>query len=497
MNVDGASLTAAASSSTNPWQLALGSTGSDGTSITAQDLAVFSTLLSGAQVATLYGVYHLLQDVEYTGQRIAKALLIAGFANYPQSIATGIQLCAGETTSQTSVALLDYIDTINVVELGYYYQRPDGVFIFNDANWIVSNPTSNTPQTVLGDNLTADSHYFPNVKIPLDNQLLYTDIQIQPEASTLAGATSEVLSPTAMAPGGPGKRILQRTGAPFYTDAQALAQANLLLGRYSVPRKRLDNATPPGRGDEADSVLRCRMLARQLGSACTVQRQGSRETQFSRDMVIERRHHKWVAKDGDYGVDWIASPYEITTPGTQTITATGTWVAPAGVTQVDVQCWGQGGTGAVRGGGGGGAYAETKTIAVTAGTTYNITINATHTQFVGDTASVIAAAGSNASANTGGAGGTTGSSTGAITFAGGSGGSYTSGVGSGGGGSGGSTGAGGNAPGGSSNAGGIAGTGTPPGAAGGAGSGPGNAPGGGGGGGSTGQAGGAGQVAAG
>ncbi len=67
----------------------------------------------------------------------------------------------------------------------------------------------------------------------------------------------------------------------------------------------------------------------------------------------------------------------------QTFSATGTWTCPAGVTSVQVECWGAGGAGgsakgtstlrAAAGGGAGGAYAKS-TISVTAGVTYTVTV---------------------------------------------------------------------------------------------------------------------------
>jgi hypothetical protein len=78
---------------------------------------------------------------------------------------------------------------------------------------------------------------------------------------------------------------------------------------------------------------------------------------------------------------------------TTTITATGTWTCPTGVTTVTVQCWGGGGGGggastnnpAAAGGGGGGGYA-TSVLAVTAGTTYNVTVGTGGTGLAGGSA---------------------------------------------------------------------------------------------------------------
>lgn len=66
---------------------------------------------------------------------------------------------------------------------------------------------------------------------------------------------------------------------------------------------------------------------------------------------------------------------------TGTFVLTGTWIAPSGVTIVNVKAWGAGGGGsagsngsAAGTGGGGGGYSETSNISVTPGTSYTVTV---------------------------------------------------------------------------------------------------------------------------
>lgn len=140
----------------------------------------------------------------------------------------------------------------------------------------------------------------------------------------------------------------------------------------------------------------------------------------------------------------------------RTYTSNGTFLVPAGVTSLNVQCWGAGGGGstttAIGGGGGGGAFASSS-VTVVPGSTYNIVIgnrgssgiNGGNTSF--NNTSVVAAGGSSAGAYTaaGGIGGSVAASIGAIRFAGGNGAAGSGTVAGGGGGGAGSTGTGNNA----------------------------------------------------
>ena len=76
----------------------------------------------------------------------------------------------------------------------------------------------------------------------------------------------------------------------------------------------------------------------------------------------------------------------------------GTWMSPAGVTSVQVECWGGGGAGgtacrpgattATGGGGAGGAYAKLNSFSVTPGTVYTITVGAGGVSVTNDTVKV-------------------------------------------------------------------------------------------------------------
>lgn len=151
---------------------------------------------------------------------------------------------------------------------------------------------------------------------------------------------------------------------------------------------------------------------------------------------------------------------------TQSFTSSTSWTAPTGVTSITVECWGAGGTGgpatgtASRGGGGaGGSYAQ-KTISVTPGNSYTVTVASASTANITNKvdggsssfgSSLVVANGGIGGASTSGTAGTgatavTTGSVGDVIYKGGNGGNGTaSGYSGGGGGGAGSSGAGNNA----------------------------------------------------
>lgn len=96
------------------------------------------------------------------------------------------------------------------------------------------------------------------------------------------------------------------------------------------------------------------------------------------NISLKRRFGAWFFP---MVVTLLACPFTATWATTDTYTASTTWVAPAGVTSVDVEVWGGGGAGGGQnlgsdggGGGGGGAYSKKVSIAVTPGNSYTVSV---------------------------------------------------------------------------------------------------------------------------
>lgn len=149
--------------------------------------------------------------------------------------------------------------------------------------------------------------------------------------------------------------------------------------------------------------------------------------------VAESNFFRFVATD-THG-NSATSAYAGTFTMTQTVfTASGTWTAPPGVTNVIAEAWGGGGAGGASGttrrpGGGGAAYARSPRV-VTPESNYSVWVGsggtpggaAAQSSWFDSTNTVRAAGGANASTTAAGAGGTVANSIGTNRFAGGAGG---------------------------------------------------------------------------
>lgn len=281
-------------------------------SINIQEVAWFGYALNTTEINSIFSAYHMLQNTNFTGQRILEVLVIIGYHggafNYPTTLAVGLEVCQPETTSQTQVAALDYILNAADTELGFVYQGDDGTLFFRDQNWITSNPTSNTSQATFADNLSTQFHYFINgFKLLQDDLDLWNNIQVQAQQNGGAGQMQQVTDSSSISAFG--LRVLQRTGLLFANDSEALTQATQLLARYHLPISRVQSITT---GAEVNGgVCLPQMLGRSLWDQLTVGRHGPGETAFSQPILIEGKSHSYQADPGRFHTTWELSPYEL------------------------------------------------------------------------------------------------------------------------------------------------------------------------------------------
>lgn len=269
-----------------------------------QDAAVFTGVLSGAAITNIFTVGSYFQNIEYTGQRIAKALIVAGFGGFPQNLATGTVLCAAEVSPVTQNLCGDYILAANDTENGLLYQDPTGVLQLKDRHYPQINSTTVTSQATIGDNDSATYHYeVEGLSIVQDFLDLYPDIKAQRNNGVIQEVTDFSGVPNGFS------QTLQRTALLNESDPDVLILAQWLSYLYSHPLIRVAGVTLSS--VTASGVNLPQMLGRQLWDAVTIQRQGSGESPLSTTQVVESISHSFTADDPSWKTTWQLSPFEI------------------------------------------------------------------------------------------------------------------------------------------------------------------------------------------
>jgi hypothetical protein len=268
------------------------------------EVAVYGSVFTGANVTANYTVGSYFQNVEYTGQRIAKALIVAGFGSFPQNLATGSVLCQPETSSMTQTLCGDYCLGANDTENGLFYQDASGTVQFKDRHYPQTNPTTTTSQATLGDNTGTQFHYdVTGLTIPQDDLDLWPDVQTQRNN----GVLQEVLN--AASAKLYGYRTLQRTGLLMDSDNDALYLGQWLSYLYNSPLIRASAVLLSSLANGGANLPI--MLGANLWDCFTLQRQGQGESQLHELNVLEGFTEVFDAAAGTLKTTWQLSPFEV------------------------------------------------------------------------------------------------------------------------------------------------------------------------------------------
>lgn len=283
------------------------------------EVAVYGSVLTGAQVLNNFTVGSYFQNIELTGKRIAKALIVAGYGSYPQNLAAGTVLCQGETNPVTQSLCGDYVLIANDTENGLLYQDPTGTLQFKDRHYPQLNGTSTNSQATFGDNSAVAFNYdVTGLNIPQDDLDLWPSVKAQRNN----GVIQEVVNVAAVAASG--DRTLQRSGLIFETDADALILAQWLNYLYAFPLPRVAAvllSSITGNGANLPQ-----MLGRALWDAVTIQRQGPGESQLNAMMAVEAVQHAFDASDPSWKTTFQLSPFEVSAKANAVlIWGTGKW----------------------------------------------------------------------------------------------------------------------------------------------------------------------------
>jgi hypothetical protein len=289
---------------------------------TVQDFVFFSTPPTAAAIAALYVLGSKFQHIHTTTDRTNDALLIGlgqtAYNNIPNDV-MGNSLCFPEVNQTIQTTALSYIGQVAETENGFFFQNPNATITQLPINWVQTNPSSEISQGLFADNTSTVFHYgVENFQFPLDNEDLYSSIQIMQSTGTTSitdtgtptqlnnlGQFIEVTNNTSASTFGP--NTLQQSGILLENQSDMYFLANLLLARYAFPIPRVQSIQL----SSANANNLPQMLGRQLWDKVTVQRQGPGETSFSQECVVEQITHKIDVTVPVWTTTFALSPFEL------------------------------------------------------------------------------------------------------------------------------------------------------------------------------------------
>ena len=166
---------------------------------------------------------------EYSGARINNVLNSLGWPTTTRVIDTG-QSQLQSTGPLANVNAMTHIFTVEDTELGIFYESPSGGMVFQDRHARLKSPYT-TSQATFSD--TPSDFGYTGIDLAYEDLRIYNDIRVTP----LSGTTEQVATNTT-SQDSYGPRTLERPSLLMVTNAEALAQAQYLLGRYKDPQLR-------------------------------------------------------------------------------------------------------------------------------------------------------------------------------------------------------------------------------------------------------------------
>lgn len=319
------------------------------------DVALYSTVLSGTQIANHYatGIWFQSQELTIsTGPtgRLVWLLDVVGFplsAVYvPYNWVTELYGTLGQGNSGagnqvTLTSALNYIQTLSETEPGVIFQAPNGLLYAYNRQYQYKNPTSTVSQGVFGDNTSTAAYHYDGQTLTLgqDDLDLFNDIQVQSGRggytlsatnSIAGGAQQASAAPFTVGGGqlqeaGPAQFASAATSASIYGsrtlqgltsllmeyDGDALAIAENYLQWFQDPIFRVQQIKLNSYANGGNNIPQ--MLERGILDRITVQYQGQVQgPQFSQDSLIESISHSVDIANGPvWSTTFSCSPYEI------------------------------------------------------------------------------------------------------------------------------------------------------------------------------------------
>ena len=201
-------------------------------------VAIYTTAMTAAQVASQYAIGTAGFVTQDTGARITAILQVAGLASSQYNIGAGNITVQGSTSSLATSTAMSYLNTVVNSEKGILYQDGAGVMQFRNRHYVYENTSCSTSQATFG-YATGQIRYMATGLVPAEDDLdLWNNILVSRQGGITQRA-EDTASQVAY-----GRRTQSgNSGLLFTNDTESLDLAQGLLYQYKNPTPRVRSLT--------------------------------------------------------------------------------------------------------------------------------------------------------------------------------------------------------------------------------------------------------------
>lgn len=248
---------------------------------TLDEFAIYNRALSADEVAAHAAAGAAPWAGDTTGERIDRALTLAGWPTADRDIDTGRStMGAYEGLDQNTLAV---VQEAEATEGGVLWQAPDGTITFRDRHAPIQDWNATTSQAAFTDDGTADDpQHYTAVEFGYDDDLIINEAQVDwADGSEVSRDQASIDAFT---------RSSTQVTTALRTAPEARDRGDWLLARFANPSVRPDRVVLR---PAADDRLWRHCLARRIGDRVTVRRlpQGV-GTAIEFDATIESINHR-------------------------------------------------------------------------------------------------------------------------------------------------------------------------------------------------------------
>jgi hypothetical protein len=291
-------------------------------------IVVSDRTVTTTDIKNRYVAGSLLRNNILSGDRIAEALVLAGYGTIANGALSTLDPVAGTQnyfidgnayvagdskngcfytqgtlSPVTGTTAMNVIQSIGDTETGAFYQNDDGTFAFHTLAYPYTNTRATTSQGTMGDNDTAALHYqAESLALINDDADVWPTVIVTPQngtPQTYQSGNNKLYGP----------QTLDRSGTFHDSLEAALATAQYLGYVFQSPLMRVGNVELRNSTNNGSNIPF--MLKAQIEDRVTFQRQFQGGYAINTDYLIETAAHEFTADPGAFRTTFVLDPYPI------------------------------------------------------------------------------------------------------------------------------------------------------------------------------------------